>query len=232
MLDPGRQVYVGMLAWNDEPGPGVLSRRLAALRFWPSCSAAARYSIGEPRCTRLEVRPRFPPCAKVPRTTTSCQRGERSSTMTQETAQKAPDATSTCGAQARRIPALSSQRLRQPGVAGAVAHLCRPLQDRRAGMARAGDARPIRHDDRQGDRRPQPHAQDQGVARGRIAGAAQAGDAARQPRRLARGIPVADARPAATSTRARADRARFCPPVAGNGRCRPIAPRSIARSTS
>jgi hypothetical protein len=26
-----------ILAWNGEPGPGVLSRRLTALRFWPSC---------------------------------------------------------------------------------------------------------------------------------------------------------------------------------------------------
>jgi hypothetical protein len=26
-----------ILAWSDEHGPGVLSRRLAALRFWPSC---------------------------------------------------------------------------------------------------------------------------------------------------------------------------------------------------
>ncbi len=26
-----------LFAWSDEPGPGVLSRRLAALRFWPSC---------------------------------------------------------------------------------------------------------------------------------------------------------------------------------------------------
>jgi hypothetical protein len=26
-----------VIAWGNEPGPGVLSRRLAALRYWPSC---------------------------------------------------------------------------------------------------------------------------------------------------------------------------------------------------
>ena len=96
-------------------------------------------------------------------------------------------------AQARRVPALSARRLRRVGVAGAVAHLYRALQYRRAGMARAGHARPVRRDDRQGDRHSQPHAQDQGVARGGAARTAQAVDAARQPRRSARGVSLADA---------------------------------------
>jgi hypothetical protein len=34
-IQVARSIWI--MAWSDETGPGVLSRRLAALRFWPSC---------------------------------------------------------------------------------------------------------------------------------------------------------------------------------------------------
>src|SRR6478735_7841328 len=82
-------------------------------------------------------------------------------------------------------------------------------------MACPRHARPIRHDDRQGDRRPQPHAQDQSVAGGGAAGKAQAGDTAVQSRRSAGSLPGADAGRPRHVRRSGADCARFCRPPVG-----------------
>ena len=119
----------------------------------------------------------------------------------------------TGAAETRAIPALSAQRRGEPRLASAVARLCAALPDRRAGMAGPGDARPIWRDDRQGHRRPHPHAQDQGVARGGAVGKAQTAGATRQPRRHARVVSVAD-RPRPGDVRgAGAARARFRAPA-------------------
>ena len=65
---------IWILAWSDESRPGRPVAAPSSAAPLAILSAAARYSVVEPHCTRLEVRPRFPSCAKVPWTATSCRR--------------------------------------------------------------------------------------------------------------------------------------------------------------
>ena len=96
-------------------------------------------------------------------------------------------------------------------------------------MARAGQPRPVRRDDRQGDRRPHPHAQDQGLARGRPA-RARANSWPAAPTAPTCGRPSCRSRrPAARSTtsspRARSSSPSSCPRSCAE----PTAPPSTAR---
>ena len=132
-------------------------------------------------------------------------------------------------ASARRFPALSAQRGGEPGLAGAVENLCRTLRHRRAGMARTGDARRVREHDRQGDRRAQPHAQDQGVARGGAARKAQMAGAAGQPLGPSRILSVADAGRPRDLRRTRRRARSTLPATSSRPSIRPTVPPSRVR---
>ena len=135
-------------------------------------------------------------------------------------------------AEARGFPSLPAQRGGEPYLAGAFARLRATLPDRRAGMAGAGDARPVRGHDRKGGRRPLAHAQDQGIARGRAPRKAPAPGAARQPRGHARGLPVAHRRRTGDVRGAGTACARLRTPPDGDSRPRKTAKRSTARCSS